>query len=84
MAQGPTRLTVFFGTEAERRYWVRQKDLDDSRVLLARTAGRTLNGRSEPVDTWYCSGHHGLSARSVLQLHRYIALLNFLYEKEAT
>ncbi len=84
MAEGPTRLIVFHGTEQQRRYWIEQKNLNPRYVLLAKIALSRLLGWTGPVDTWIASGDDGLSKEESLALAQKIRLINTLYGKDPT
>jgi hypothetical protein len=78
MAEGHTRMIVFFGTEQQRQHWVREKNLDDRRVLLAHRAfnRQLLYGLREQVDPWVCSGTDGLDSESRRRLLDQIHTIN--------
>ena len=84
MAQRHPRLIVFYGTEEERRRWVRERNIDPQSVLLSSNALRSLQGRAGTVETWIASGNDGLSQEESLRLSQQIRLLNNLYGKEPT
>ena len=73
MAEGNTRLIAFFGSEAQRRVYVRSRGLDDKSVILARPG--IFQGRTGPLEIVYCSGA-GLSPRESAMLHREIHIIN--------
>lgn len=77
-------MIVFHGTQQQRQYWVREKNLNPRYVLLAATAMRYLLGWAGPVDTWIASGDDGLSKEESLALAQQIRLLNNLYGKDPT
>lgn len=78
-----SKLIVFFGTEAARRRFVKDRQLDPRRVLLAVSLANRggLHGFAEPVDTWIAD-HDGLRPESREELWRQIDLLNHLHGKK--
>lgn len=83
MAQGDTRLTVFFGTEQQRREYIHRKKQDPKRVLLA--AGIVhrggLHGYHGPVEVMLCSDA-GVSNQQYFALMEQIDQLNDIYGKK--